>query len=83
MARYHLSSYIFHWVIAADLASMSKQLGKQYHITNRFGDTLLPFGERDRIFKVQPHLAHSELTMGHTPVLWLSPASNTNDLETT
>lgn len=28
VARYHLFSSIFHWVIAAGLASMSKQLGK-------------------------------------------------------
>lgn len=28
VARYRLFSYIFHWVIAAGLASMSKQLGK-------------------------------------------------------
>lgn len=73
MVHYHLFSYIFHWVVVADLTSMSMQLGKQYHIINRFSDTLLPFGEGDRIFKVLPHDAHNDFTEGHNPMGWLSP----------
>lgn len=75
VARYHLFSYIFQWVIAADLTSMSKQLGKQYHIGNRLNDILLLFVEYDRIFTVQPHHAHNDLKEDHTLVGWWSPAS--------
>lgn len=75
VAHYHLFSYIFQWVIAADLTSMSKQLGKQYHIGNRLNDILLLFVEYDRIFTVQPRHAHNDLKKitplwADGPLLW-------------